>query len=135
MGDATRDTARRRQARRTILGANGEQAVADRLITDGHRIIGRNVRVGRDEIDILSEAGDVLHVIEVKTRGGIDFGGAEAVTPAKLARLRRAAARWLREADDATPGRPRRYAAVQFDVWLATPTMRGFHLQPYPAVI
>lgn len=48
----------------------------------------RNVTVGSDEIDLLMAWGSLLVAVEVKTRLGAD--PAEAFTPVKAARFRRA---------------------------------------------
>lgn len=92
------------------LGAAGEDAAVEMLLRRGLRLIGRNVRVGRDELDALFADGGALVVVEVKTRASTAMGdGIEAVTAAKMARLRRAAARWLHENG---PG----FEHVRFDV-------------------
>jgi Holliday junction resolvase-like predicted endonuclease len=54
-------------------------------------VVARNARVGRDEVDLLVRFGNSMVAVEVKTRIGGD--PAELFTPAKAARLRRAAAR------------------------------------------
>ena len=70
--------------------------------------MGRNVRYHCGELDVVARFpdGEVVFV-EVKTRSSLDYGGAEAVTPEKLTKLRRAAAMWLQ-------GKP--YIPVRFDV-------------------
>ncbi len=78
------------------LGRYGEEVAAGHLEAAGMRLIQRNWRCNLGEIDILALDGDVLVVCEVKTRRGVGFGRpVEAVTAAKLARLRRLAVRWL----------------------------------------
>jgi putative endonuclease len=58
--------------------------------------------------------GGILVFCEVKARSGTAFGvPAEAVGVAKQARIRRLAARWLRDHHDALSGRP---ATIRFDV-------------------
>ncbi|MDO5029292.1 MAG: YraN family protein [Corynebacterium sp.] len=83
------------------LGAAGESLVAGILQADGWEIVARNVRVGRFELDIIAtDADGRLHVIEVKTRRGNNFGdGREAITDQKLRHLRVASARWLAKQD------------------------------------
>ena len=50
------------------FGAMGEQIAARYVERLGWRIVGRNVRVGRGELDIVAIDGDELVVIEVRTR-------------------------------------------------------------------
>ena len=80
----------------TTLGQQGEQLAADYLEAEGFSVLARNWRCRHGEIDIVALDGDCLVVCEVKTRRSSVCGDAlEAVTPAKLARLRRLAAAWL----------------------------------------
>jgi putative endonuclease len=102
-------------ARRT-RGRIGEQAAARALAERGYRVLARNLRIGRGEIDLVCEHdGDVVFV-EVKARRGADFGTpAEAVTARKQRALLALAARYLartRRADRAC-----RFDVVE--VWLA----------------
>ena len=86
-------------ASRRALGAYGED-VAARLLTEerGMVLLDRNWRCAEGELDLVLRDGSVVVVCEVKTRRDASFGTPlEAVTPAKVARLRRLAARWLRE--------------------------------------
>lgn len=80
------------------VGVYGER-VAARLLTEiGLEVIDRNWRCARGEIDIVARDGatDEIVFVEVKTRRSTAYGlPAEAVTPAKLARLRRLAGEWL----------------------------------------
>ena len=85
-------------ARRTALGAYGERLAATRLTEQGMVVLDRNWRCPAGEIDLVLRDGDVLVVCEVKTRSDTSCGQPlEAVGPAKLARLRRLAARWVAE--------------------------------------
>jgi putative endonuclease len=61
-------------------GAAAERLVAERLLAAGWRILGRNVRIGRDELDLVAiDPGPpaALVVVEVRWRGRRDFGLAE----------------------------------------------------------
>jgi putative endonuclease len=80
------------------VGDYGER-LAERCLTDqGMTLLSRGWRCGDGEIDIVAVDGDCLVVCEVKTRRSLSTGGPlDAVTPAKLARLRRLAAAWLAE--------------------------------------
>ena len=78
------------------LGAEGEQLAARYLSGRGYRIITRNFRFLRNEIDIIATFGDMLCFIEVKTRASIEKGyPAEAVTPRKQKEIIRAASGYL----------------------------------------
>ncbi|HEX2625361.1 MAG TPA: YraN family protein [Candidatus Limnocylindrales bacterium] len=76
------------------VGDAAEALVADRLTAAGWTILGRQVRVGRAELDLvaLDPRGTWLVIVEVRWRSRRDYGLAEeTVDRAKLARLRRAA--------------------------------------------
>ena len=85
-------------AQRLARGRYGEESAARWLGRQGMVVLDRNWRCELGEIDLVLRDGDVLVVCEVKTRTSDAFGSPfEAVTPAKLARLRRLAARWVAE--------------------------------------
>ena len=50
------------------LGAMGEEMACHYLESRGHRILERNWRGGHLEVDIVSQASDGVHFVEVKTR-------------------------------------------------------------------
>jgi putative endonuclease len=86
----------RQMRAKDILGRRGEEAAARHLTGMGWQILDRNWRCPEGELDIVARDGAELVVCEVKTRSSTAYGTpAEAVTPAKAARLRRLAARWL----------------------------------------
>lgn len=92
------------------LGRYGEDLAVVHLQAAGLRVLERNWRCRLGEIDIVAEDGDCLVVCEVKTRRSVTAGGPlEAVTPVKLARLRRLTAAWL-------AGQDRHFAQVRIDV-------------------
>jgi putative endonuclease len=67
--------------------------VAEFLAREGLELLGRNVRVGRWEIDILARDGAVIAVVEVRTRGlGAWQRAFDTVDQGKRQRLRKAAA-------------------------------------------
>jgi len=85
-------------AAKDTVGRYGEDVAARHLSEHGLVVLQRNWRCELGEIDIVARDGDCLVVCEVKTRRSQAFGSPlEAVTPRKLARLRRLAARWLQE--------------------------------------
>ena len=62
----------------------------------GYRILGTNVRAGRNELDLIVRRGRRLTFVEVKQRRSEGFGGAVgAVDAEKRRRVRRAAQVWL----------------------------------------
>ena len=85
---------------RRLLGERGETIAARHLTRLGLVVVDRNWRCDAGEIDLVLRDGAVLVICEVKTRTSTDYGDPlEAVTAAKVARLRRLAARWLRVHD------------------------------------
>jgi putative endonuclease len=98
---------------RIALGAAGETRAAQYLMRRGYRIVARNVRADRVEIDIIARRGRVLAFVEVKTRRTRAYGYPEdAVDARKRARLVRGAAAWLHE----NRGQRRSGQTVRFDV-------------------
>jgi putative endonuclease len=88
----------RRPAARAELGRAAEQRVSELLSQRGFHILGRNVRLGRLELDIIARRGDLLVFCEVRARSHDRFvAPAATMDAAKIARVRRAAAAWLRE--------------------------------------
>ena len=82
--------------RRSVVGAWGEELAARHLSAAGLVILDRNWRCSVGELDLVARQGDVLVVVEVKTRTTTAYGTpAEAVTDRKVARLRRLASAWL----------------------------------------
>ena len=89
-----------RSTRNSNLGSYGEQVAAQRLVDQGMVLVDRNWRCELGEVDLVLRDGDVLVFCEVKTRSSAARGHPlEAVTPAKGARLRSLAARWLEDHD------------------------------------
>jgi putative endonuclease len=56
------------------LGKTGEDLAVQHLISEGYHILERNWRSGHKEIDIIALKGDILAVVEVKTRKSEDYG-------------------------------------------------------------
>lgn len=77
------------------LGRRGERLAERHLLARGYRLVERNWRCRHGEIDLVVRDGDALVFVEVKTRTSTAFGHPfEAITPVKLARLRRLAGVW-----------------------------------------
>lgn len=83
---------------RRAYGNEGEQAACDYLVRHGWRILERNLRRGRGEIDIITCKRDVIAFVEVKRRSDLGFGTpAEAVNLEKQRRILGAAGIYLQE--------------------------------------
>jgi putative endonuclease len=94
---------------RAALGLRGEELAASHLEQQGYRILARNVRVGRCELDVIATRGRTVVFCEVRTRASDALiEPVESIDPAKVARVRRAAAQWL-------AGQTARYEQVRFD--------------------
>ncbi len=100
-------------------GARAEDAVVDFLTARGFAILGRNVRLGKLEIDVLARKGPLATVVEVRTRGEGSYAGPlESIGARKRATLLRAAERAWRERLSKLEGIERLrldVAAVTFD--------------------
>jgi putative endonuclease len=109
----------RRRAYRLGLAAETRAALA--LMLKGYRILGRRVRTGAGEIDIVAVRGSTVAIVEVKARADV-AGALEAVGPGTQARLVRAAAAWL-------PRNPR-YGGhtIRFDIVVVRPSRWPMHL-------
>lgn len=111
---------------RQELGKRGESFAAGYLRQHGSDIIAANVRYRVGEIDLIAREPDgTIVFVEVKTRSTASFGIAEAVTPHKLSRMRKAAVQWL-------DGKP--LAAVRFDVIALVVKGEGFELEHFTGV-
>ncbi len=78
----------------------------------GYTIIARNWRCPRGELDIVAWRDGVLAVCEVKARRSTNFGDPfEAITPAKMQRLRRATAAFVAARPSPLP----RIGQIRFD--------------------
>jgi putative endonuclease len=98
---------------RQDFGREGEARAARFLEERGYRIVARNVRADRVEIDLIARRGRVLAFIEVKSRRASAHGlAAEAVDVRKQRRLRRGALAWLSN----HPEEARRCGQQRFDV-------------------
>ena len=78
------------------IGSEGEQLACDFLQSRGHQILDRNWRAGHLELDIVSEAPDGVHFVEVKARTApITSTLADQVNPVKQKRISAAALQYL----------------------------------------
>lgn len=105
------------------------EAIAEQFcVLKGYRVLARNVREGRGELDLVAVDRDTVVFVEVKFRAAGDRGGAlDAVTAKKRADTARAAARWL--AEHRATDRPIRFDVIGI-TWGADGT--ELHLQHVP---
>ena len=79
------------------FGRWGETLAAEWLEAGGFTILHRNWTCGKLEIDLIATRGKYLHVVEVKTRHGHDFGWPEeSISVKKFRHLQAAAGVFLR---------------------------------------
>ncbi|MFH1651479.1 MAG: YraN family protein [Chloroflexota bacterium] len=84
--------------KRQATGRLGEKLAGEFLAEQGYVIRETNYRCAEGEVDLIAEHRGALVFVEVKTRRSRDFGiPEEAVTPAKMAKLRRVAETYLQE--------------------------------------
>jgi putative endonuclease len=75
---------------------SGERRAARHYRLRGWCVIAANVRVGRDELDLVVRRGGQLRIVEVKEKTGDGYGTPlEMIDAHKLACVRRASLRWL----------------------------------------
>jgi putative endonuclease len=121
---------------RTVAQRSGDAAetlVAGRLSHAGWTILGRNLRLGRNEIDLLAtDPGPpvTLVVVEVRWRGRRDFGLPEETLDWRKRAHLRAAVGQLLEAGVLPGGRPLPDAPVRVDLVVVEPArLRGGELR------
>ena len=100
-----------REATTTSKGRAGEDRAVLHLVRLGYAIVGRNVRVGGGELDIVATDGSVLCFVEVRARKRIE-DALLSVNAKKQAKLTAAAAAFL--AGHVAAGAP--LPACRFDV-------------------
>ena len=115
-GPLFRGTPQSRAHGQRLVGRSGEDIAAAWYQQRGYEVLARNWRCRRGELDIVAGRAGTVVFCEVKARTSVTFGlPAEAVGPAKQARLRRLAALWF--AEQSQPGGTRRPGGlVRFDV-------------------
>lgn len=115
---------------RQRFGRAAETAAAAHLERRGWRILGRNVRIGRGELDIIARRGAVLAFVEVKARRSTTCGSPEdAVRPAKRRQVARLAELWLAARPWALHG----VAEVRFDIVAVDATRTPSVIRHLPA--
>jgi putative endonuclease len=53
----------------SLHGREAEAAAADKLRANGFRVLWQNLRIGALELDLVARKGDLVVVVEVRTRG------------------------------------------------------------------
>jgi putative endonuclease len=96
---------------RAELGRSAEDIAADHLRSHGLEVVARNYRRRNGELDIVARMGDVLAIVEVRTRSSDTFGGAaESIDGWKRHKIIRCAEQLLQQQKDLARLR------VRFDV-------------------
>lgn len=104
-----------RPAAHLAIGRAAEDAACGHLGRLGYRVLLRNFRARRGELDIVALDRGVLALIEVRYRASADFGGAAAsLTRRKCASIVRAAQALLLQRPDLAR-LPARFDVVQVD--------------------
>ncbi|NDU91084.1 MAG: YraN family protein [Ferrovum sp.] len=97
-------------------GHQGEQRAAEFLMQSGLRILQRNFRCRRGEVDLVARDGDTLVFVEVRWRTGHRQGGAgESIDRHKRRRLVAAARFYLMRYPAEVP--PCRFDAILLEGW------------------
>lgn len=98
--------------RRVEIGKQGENLASDFLQQKGMKIIKRNFRFDRGEIDLVCLDKETLVFVEVKTRTNREYGSpVEAVSEKKAAQIRKVAEGFLMEKGDGLE-----FQEIRFDV-------------------
>jgi putative endonuclease len=102
---------------RQRLGQRAEQLACDHLERLGFAVVARNVRVGRLELDVIARRGRLLVFCEVRSLSSSRvMTPAQSIDPRKVARVRQAAAQWLRSEKASSMQVRFDVASVLFDV-------------------
>jgi putative endonuclease len=114
---------------RQQFGRAAEAAAAAYLVREGWLLLGRNVRIGRGELDLIARRGPVLAFVEVKARRSAACGSPEdAVDRRKRRQIARLAELWLA----ARPWALRGVSDVRFDVIAVDATTRPPEIRHLP---
>ena len=85
-------------AQHNDLGKKGEDKAASYLLDSGYRIVARNYRYDRKEVDIIAWDDNQLVIVEVRTRDSqYHEHPRESITPAKIRALAYAAEGYIME--------------------------------------
>lgn len=82
------------------LGIHGEKVAEQHLMGLGYRILDRNWRWRKGELDLVAEQGDEIVFVEVKARRSQTYGlPEESITRSKRQKLIQTASAYLRSAN------------------------------------
>lgn len=96
------------------FGRFGEQCAAEWYENAGFRVLARNWRCARGELDLIVADDSQVVFVEVKARSSSRFGsGADAVDWRKQRKVRSIASMWLEQRPSADSGY---FADLRFDV-------------------
>lgn len=108
------------------VGRRFEELAAEHLRTHGWTILDRNVRQGREEIDLVVRQDRIVAFVEVRGRSSAEWGHPlETVGPRKMAAIRRVAGAWVDR-----NGRPG--IEYRFDVVSVLPAAAGWQIEHVP---
>ena len=104
------------------LGKKGEQLAIDYLIKQGYKIVERNWRFQKAEIDIIARKEETLISVEVKTRSTNNFGNPQDfVNPKKIKLMVLAMNEYVLKKD--------LNVEVRFDIMAITKNKRSFDIE------
>lgn len=90
----------------TLAGREGEAKAARYLRKKKYEIIGANYRCRFGELDLIAKKRELVIFVEVKLRKNDHFGAAaDAVTPLKREKLKKAALSWIAATESIAPTR------------------------------
>lgn len=82
------------------LGKEGEKKAVEYLQKQGYSILHTNYTYQKAEIDVIAQQGNILAIVEVKTRSTLDFGlPQDFVKPKKVQLLVKAINHYIEEND------------------------------------
>ena len=104
------------------IGKKSEDLAVEYLENKGYQILERNWRSGHKEIDIIAKDGDILVVVEVKSRKSTNFGDPDIAVGAMKQRM-------LIYAAEAYLNYQHLDVEVRFDIISMVITPQGEHIE------
>jgi len=109
-------------AQHNELGKKGEQLAVDFLHKNNYKIIQRNYRFDKAEVDIIAQKAGILAIVEVKTRSTTDFGNPQDfVKPKQIKNLVKAVDAYVIENNI--------NLEVRFDIIAIVKKNKGFEIE------